>query len=208
MFRQTAALLILMVVNFWGAAGALADQSTAPDASGPTFATRLVEAARQQAAVPTLYDPSYRKIPYPGGDVPWYVGVCTDVVVRAYRLLGIDLQELVHTSGAGSGDRNIDHRRVPVLMKFFSRRGKSLPISSDPKDYSPGDIVTYHVPDGTFSKTHIVIVSNRQNVNGVPLVIHNRGYGVQEEDWLFADKITGHYSFETEPHMRPSSNGN
>lgn len=208
MFRQTAALLILMSVSLFVAAGARADQGAAPDASEPTFAMRLVEAARQQSAVPTFYDPSYRKIPYPNGDVPWYVGVCTDVVIRAYRKLGIDLQELVHTSGVGSGDRNIDHRRVTVLMKFFLRRGNSLPISKNPKDYRPGDIVTYHVPDGTFSKTHIAIVSNRQNVNGVPLVIHNRGYGVQEEDWLFADRITGHYSFETEPHMQPSSDRN
>lgn len=205
MLRQTATLLILISVGLWLAVGTQAEESGASETSSSAFALRLVEAARQQRAVPALYDPSYRKIPYPNGDVPWYIGVCTDVVVRAYRSLGIDLQELVHTSKVGSGDSNIDHRRVPVLMRFFARRGQSLPISSDPKDYRPGDIVTYYMPDGTFSKTHIAIVSDRQNWNGVPLVIHNRGYGVQEEDWLFAEKIIGHYRFETEPHMRSSA---
>lgn len=204
MLRQSA-FALLLIACLWNPAVLRADEAPPQEGSGTTFAMRLVEAARQQSAVPTIYDPSYRKIPYPNGDVPWYVGVCTDVVVRAYRALKIDLQEMVHTSNVGSGDRNIDHRRVPVLMKFFARRGTSLPISKDPKDYRPGDIVTYHVPDGTFSKTHIAIVSDRQNINGVPLVIHNRGYGVQEEDWLFADKITGHYRFETEPNMQAIS---
>lgn len=198
MLRHIAALLTLLIVGSFSAA---AEPDPGPAAAVDTFAIRLVEAARQQIAVPTLYDPSYREIPYPGGDVPWYLGVCTDVIVRAYRALRIDLQILVHTAKVGSGDRNIDHRRVLVLGRFFARHGKSLPITTDPKNFLPGDIVTYHVPDGTFSKTHIVIVSNRQNWVGVPLVIHNRGYGVQEEDWLFADEITGHYRFQTQPNM-------
>jgi len=198
MFRLIAVFLILMMM---GSLPAVAEPDQAPVDSSETFAARLVAAARQQIAIPTIYDPTYREIPYPGGDVPWYFGVCTDVVVRAYRALGIDLQQLVHTAKVGSGDRNIDHRRVTVLGRFFSRYGKSLPITTDPKNYLPGDIVTYYVPDGTFSKTHIAIVSDRQNWVGVPLVIHNRGYGVQEEDWLFADKITGHYRYQTEPNM-------
>ncbi|MEO0731147.1 MAG: DUF1287 domain-containing protein, partial [Pseudomonadota bacterium] len=118
-----------------------------------------------------------------------------DVVVRAYRELGIDLQVKVHRARVGSGDRNIDHRRVNVLRKFFRRHGKSLKVSKDPSRYKPGDLVTYYLPDGTFSKTHIVIVSDQKTSDGRPLVIHNRGYGVQLEDWLFEAKITGHYRY-------------
>lgn len=203
MVRLIAALFISMM--FVGSLPASAEPDQTPGDPAQTFALRLVEAARRQIAIPTIYDPSYREIPYPGGDVPWYFGVCTDVIVRAYRTLGIDLQKLVHTARVGTGDRNIDHRRVPVLGRFFASHGKSLPITTDPKNFLPGDIVTYHVPDGTFSKTHIVIVSNRESWTGVPLVIHNRGYGVQEEDWLFADKITGHYRFQAEPNMTDTS---
>lgn len=198
MVHRLAVFFILLVV---GLLPAVAEPEQAPVDPGRDFAARLVEAARQQIAIPTIYDPAYREIPYPGGDVPWYFGVCTDVIVRAYRALGIDLQQLVHIARVGSGDRNIDHRRVTVLGRFFARYGKSLPVTTDPKNFLPGDIVTYHVPDGTFSKTHIVIVSDRQSWIGVPLVIHNRGYGVQEEDWLFADRITGHYRFQSERNM-------
>jgi uncharacterized protein len=166
------------------------------------FASKLVEAARAQRAVPVIYDPSYRQLDYPLGDVPWYIGVCTDVIVRAYRKLGIDLQTLVHSSGLGSGDRNIDHRRVAVLKKFFARRGTSLSISKDPEEYEPGDLVTYHVPDGMFSKTHIAIVSDRKTLHDVPFVIHNRGYGVREEDWLFGSEITGHYRYQRQPNIK------
>ncbi|MEQ8824624.1 MAG: DUF1287 domain-containing protein [Filomicrobium sp.] len=165
------------------------------------FAQKLVAAAREQRTVPVIYDPSYRQLEYPMGDVPWYVGVCTDVVIRAYRKLGIDLQPLVHRSRLGSGDRNIDHRRVRVLKKYFSRYGTSLKVSKDPGNYMPGDLVTYYVPDGTFSKTHIAIVSDKQTLAGVPFVIHNRGYGVREEDWLFGSEITGHYRFKRAPNI-------
>ena len=172
------------------------------DAEDQKFARDLVLAARAQRAVPVIYDPSYRKLEYPMGDVPWFVGVCTDVVVRAYRKLGIDLQQLVHQSGLGSGDRNIDHRRVRVLRKFLARRGVVLPVTKNPDDYKPGDLVSYHVPDGTFSKTHIVIVSDKKTISGVPMVIHNRGYGVREEDWLFASRITGHYRYKAAPNIK------
>jgi hypothetical protein len=127
--------------------------------------------------------------------VTWYYGVCTDVLVRAYRWLGVDLQMEVKRAGVGSGDTNIDHRRVEVLRRFFARRGRSLPITSDPDDYEPGDVVSYYVPTGRFSKTHIAIVSDRTASDGVPLILHNRGFGVQEEDRLFAEKITGHYRY-------------
>lgn len=159
------------------------------------FGARLVAAARRQTWIPVIYSPAYRKIGYPNGDVPWYYGVCTDVVVRAYRSLDIDLQVLVHQSRVGSGDTNIDHRRVPVLKRFFERRASTLPATRNSADYAPGDIVTYHMPNGRFSKTHIAIVSDRKNTSGVPLIIHNRGWGVSEEDWLFEEKITGHFRF-------------
>ncbi len=159
------------------------------------FGLNLVGAARWQTWIPVIYNPSYRQIPYPDGDVPWYFGVCTDVIVRAYRWLGVDLQVEVKRAGVGSGDTNIDQRRVEVLRKFFARKGRSLPITTDPADYLPGDIVSYYVPTGWFSKTHIAIVSDRKATDDVPLVIHNRGYGVQEENRLFAEKITGHYRY-------------
>lgn len=166
-------------------------------AASTSQAIRLVEAARAQTATFALYTPAYVKIPYPGGDVPASTGVCTDVVIRAYRALGIDLQVEIHKSGVGSGDTNIDHRRVEVQRKFFSNKGKALPVTKDAKDYKPGDIVTFHLPNGWFSKTHVAIVSDKLSANGTPLIIHNRGLGVQEEDWLFAEKITGHYEYRT-----------
>jgi len=129
------------------------------------------------------------------GDVPWYIGVCTDVVIRAYRALGIDLQEKVHKARVGSGDRNIDHRRVTVLRRFFRKFGQNLGKSQNPDAYKPGDIVTYHLPNGQLSKTHIAIVSTRKSADGVPLIIHNRGWGVHEEDRLFAEPITGHFRY-------------
>ena len=159
------------------------------------FAKSLAAAARQQVSYFVFYNSSYQKIPYPMGDVPSYYGVCTDVVVRAYRTLGIDLQVQVQKAGVGTGDTNIDHRRVEVLRKFFARAGTSLPITKNPDDYKVGDIVTYYMPNGWLSKTHIAIVAAETSLAGVPLVIHNRGWGVQAEDWLFAEKITGHFRY-------------
>jgi hypothetical protein len=177
-----------------GAMAGIADPGPAAG-TARSFGARLADAALEQTSTPVFYNPSYFKIPYPMGDVPWYIGVCTDVVVRAYRTLGIDLQRLVHESGVGSGDRNIDHRRVAVLQRFFAKHGQRLAISDQPGDYLPGDLVTYHLPDGWFSKTHIAIVSDRMAPSGAPFVIHNRGFGVQLEDWLFAERITGHYRY-------------
>jgi len=159
------------------------------------FGARLAAVARRQTSHFVFYNPAYMKIAYPMGDVPSYFGVCTDVVVRAYRALGIDLQVQVHKSGAGSGDTNIDHRRVEVLRSFFARAGTTLPITANPADYKPGDIVTYYMPNGWLSKTHIAIVAAEKTATGVPLVVHNRGWGVQAEDWLFAEKITGHFRY-------------
>ena len=159
------------------------------------FGAALAAVARKQTTNLVIYNPAYTKIVYPMGDVPAYFGVCTDVVVRAYRALGIDLQVLVHKAGVGSGDTNIDHRRVEVLRRFFARSGTSLPNTANAADYQPGDLVTYHMPDGWLSKTHIGIVAAETNPRGVPLLIHNRGWGVQAEDWLFAEKITGHFRY-------------
>ncbi len=180
----------VLALAFAGSATASSSQSQTA-----SFGVRLANAALAQRWVPAVYNPAYVKIPYPGGDVPWYTGVCTDVVVRAYRALGIDLQVRVHKSRVGSGDTNIDHRRVTVLRKYFATKGRSLSTAKNPALYKPGDIVTMYVPDGTFSKTHIVIVTQFKSPEGVPLVVHNRGYGVQLEDWLFARQITGHYRY-------------
>jgi len=171
------------------------DERGSPAIQSGDFGSQLAAVARRQVSHFVFYSSAYRRIGYPLGDVPSYLGVCTDVVVRAYRAFGIDLQVLVHKSGAGSGDTNIDHRRVEVLRHFFSRAGTSLPITTDPADYKPGDLVTYYMPKGYLSKTHIAIVAAEKSPAGVPLVIHNRGWGVQSEDWLFAEKITGHFRY-------------
>ena len=164
----------------------------------------LVKAARTQVGVTTGYDPAYRKLSFPGGDVPPDRGVCTDVVIRAYRKLGIDLQALVNRDmraawsaypkhwGLKSTDTNIDHRRVPNLEVFFRRHGSALPLSERAGDYKPGDIVTWLLPPYL---PHIGIVADERSANGTPLVIHNIGAGTQVEDILFAFKMVGHYRY-------------
>ena len=175
-------------------------------AAASASATGLVDAARSQVGVTLSYDPRYERLAYPGGDVPLERGVCTDVVVRAYRKLGADLQVLVHQDmkqawdvyqkkgrwQMKAPDRNIDHRRVPNLATFFGLHGSSLPISKDGGNYKPGDIVTWMLPGNL---THIGIVSDRQ-AGGVPLVIHNIGAGAREENILFAYPVTGHYRWQ------------
>ena len=166
--------------------------------------SRLPSLARQQIGVTTEYDPAYVSLNYPGGDVPQDRGVCTDVVIRAMRQLNFDLQKEVHEDmkknfsaypsrrnwGLKRTDKNIDHRRVPNLRTFFTRKGWSVPVSQKPADYLPGDLVTCTVAG---SLPHIMIVSDRKNKDGVPLIIHNIGNGTQEEDDLFTFPITGHY---------------
>jgi uncharacterized protein YijF (DUF1287 family) len=166
---------------------------------------RLLEGAYAQLGVTYLYDSSYRPIVFPGGDVPLYRGVCSDVVVRAYRHIGVDLQLLVnqdmtrafaaypHLWGLSHPDPNIDHRRVPNLQAFFARHGESLPITANAADYRPGDIVTWRLPAG---HPHIGLVSDRI-AEGRPLVIHNIGWGARLEDTLFDYPITGHYRYRT-----------
>lgn len=164
---------------------------------------QLVAAARSQIGVTVSYDPSYRQLGYPGGDVPIDSGVCTDVVIRALRQAWqLDLQREVHEEmrqhfasypqqwGLRGPDRNIDHRRVPNLQTWFKRRGYSLPLSTDANQFQPGDLVTVTVPPHL---PHIMLVSDRRNAHGIPLVIHNIGGGTREEDRLFEFKLTGHY---------------
>lgn len=162
----------------------------------------LVTAARQQVGVTLGYDSTYRRLSYPGGDVPLASGVCTDVLIRALRQQGLDLQQAVHQDmrahfssypqswGLKRPDNNIDHRRVPNLMTWFKRQGWALPPSRELAGYRAGDIVTWDLGGGL---THIGIISDRQAANGVPLVLHNIGRGTQEEDILLRFGIIGHY---------------
>ena len=180
---------------------ALALQGHVQPALADDLPLTLVDAARAQIGVTVHYDPAYRSLDYPGGDVPIERGVCTDVIVRAYRTLGVDLQLLVHEDmtaafaaypqnwGLTRPDRNIDHRRVPNLAAFFARYGQELERTDD---LAPGDLVTWRLPAGV---PHIGIVSDRLGEEGVPLIIHNIGRGTLEEDVLLAYEITGWFRF-------------
>jgi uncharacterized protein YijF (DUF1287 family) len=174
--------------------------------SGSPFLDRLAEAAVERTSHEVRYDPTYFRIDYPGGDVPAEVGVCTDEVIRSYRAVGVDLQQLVHedmksnfalyprTWGLKQPDTNIDHRRVPNLMVFFERQGAALPVTEEARDYKPGDVVTWDLGGGL---THIGVVVNvpsDADENRMQIV-HNIGAGPKMEDVLFSWKITGHYRF-------------
>jgi uncharacterized protein YijF (DUF1287 family) len=167
---------------------------------------QVIAGAKKQIGVTRSYDSAYRSIRYPGGDVPLQTGVCTDVVIRAFRNAGIDLQVLVHEDmkqnfgkypkswGLRRTDTNIDHRRVPNLATFFTRRGGKLPVTNRAADYQPGDIVTWRLSSGV---PHIGIVSDeRTTLAKRPLVIHNIGMGTQMEDVLFDYELTGHYRWK------------
>jgi len=173
-----------------------------PTTPVPSKATQLLAAARKQVSVTLHYDPAYSKIPFPGGDVPREKGVCTDVLIRAYRdALGLDLQVLVNadmraafgayprTWGLSAPDRNIDHRRVPNLRVWFARQHAELPIPRDASGWQPGDIFTSILAG---KATHIGFVSDRQGASR-PLIIHNIGEGAREEDALLDWPITGRY---------------
>ncbi len=167
------------------------------------IAALVVAGAERQVGVTVVYDGSYRRLAYPGGDVPPERGVCTDVVVRAFRNAGIDLQVLVHEDlkrspaayprswGMRGPDRNIDHRRVPNLATFFARHGTVLPLSRDGSDYRPGEVVVWRLPSGL---PHIGLVSARVE-RGRPLVLHNIGTGTVFEDVLFTWAMTGRYRY-------------
>jgi uncharacterized protein YijF (DUF1287 family) len=174
---------------------------------GQSFESDLVAAAIDRTTHEVRYDGSYLSIPYPNGDVPSNIGVCTDVIIRSYRAIGTDLQKLVHEDmaqnfvsypskriwGLKSPDKNIDHRRVPNLQTYFTRHGIKLSISTNNQDYAPGDIVTWMLPGNL---PHIGIVTNKISAStGNPLVAHNIGAGPNLDDMLFNYKITGHYRY-------------
>ncbi len=167
------------------------------------FARKLVAAAVERTHHQVRYISDYVRIPYPGGDVPADTGVCTDEIIRIYRAVGIDLQKEVHEDMVRNfaayphkwqqhPDSNIDHRRVPNLMTFFSREGTSLPITRYTTKYLPGDIVAWDLGSGI---THIGILVDRKGLSGVYMVVHNIGRGPQMEDVLFDWKIIGHYRY-------------
>ncbi len=197
---------LLRILAFLSSALALTAQAAADNIS-------VVTAARTQIGVTTGYDPAYRKLDYPNGDVPESTGVCCDVVIRALRKSReLDLQKLVHEDmkanfdaypknwGLKNTDRNIDHRRVPNLQTFFKRKGWSLPVTRHDADYQPGDLVTCMLPGNL---PHIMVVSDRKSAAGQPLVIHNIGGGVKEEDRLFDFTLTGHYRVKALPVAAP-----
>ncbi len=166
-------------------------------------AAKLVVAAVAQFGETVLYDPSYVRLTYPAGDLPRDRGVCSDVVIRALRGAGVDLQRLVHEDMSANfaaypklwrlrrPDANIDHRRVANLMTYFARWGKTVPLSHS--DYQPGDLVAWRLPN---RRLHIGVVTDRQASDGQRLLLaHNIGAGVQLEDILFAWPVIGHYRF-------------
>lgn len=178
------------------------------EAKADTLQAELVRAAIDRTNDQVTYDGSYFSIPYPNGDVPANLGVCTDVVIRSYRKINIDLQKLVHEDmkhnfsdypskriwGLSRTDTNIDHRRVPNLQTFFSRNGHSLELTNEGADYKPGDLVTWMLPGNL---PHIGIVTSKKSTDGQrPLIVHNIGAGPKIEDMLFSYKITGHYRYE------------
>lgn len=198
MFRYLPLMPLIFVVS-----SAVADVAQ----NSPTKS--LLTAARERLSHKVEYDASYFSIPYPNGDVPENLGVCSDVVVRAYRGIGIDLQKMVHEDmsanfslypsrriwGLSRPDPNIDHRRVPNLQTFFERYGQSLSLSSNGFDYLPGDIVTWHISG---EGPHIGIVSDARSRDGLrPMIIHNFGDGPELEDMIFDYDITGHYRYRS-----------
>lgn len=193
--------------------GALADEPPAPKPAEGNAA--LAAAALEETKRRVTYDPAYVKIPYPGGDVPADRGVCADVIVRAYRRVGTDLQKEVHEDMAAHfrdypqlwklarPDPNIDHRRVPNLMTFLKRKGAGLTASEKAEDYLPGDVVAWDLGKGVL---HIGVVSSRKSADGKLFqMVHNVGAGQVLEDVLFAWKVIGHYRWKGPgPYVRTS----
>lgn len=194
MFRK---IIFSVFISGWFVATSLAQSATA---------LKLSNAGISLTKDRVVYDPAYFKIAYPNGDVPADRGVCTDVVIRAYRKLGTDLQKEVHEDmkanfrlypknwGMKTTDKNIDHRRVPNLMVFFGRKGTKKPMTKNAADYLPGDIVCW---DLNGRQLHIGLVINKKSADGKHyLIVHNIGSGQVIEDILFAWKIIGHYTYK------------
>ena len=198
------ATMALALSGFWlrfcHAQLTLDDSARAALAADESFAGRLARAALERTEHHVRYDPAYVVIDYPGGDVPADTGVCTDVVVRSYRALGIDLQERVHEDmkahfslypkqwGLAKPDTNIDHRRVPNLRTFFARKGESLPVTEDAADYRTGDLVAWDLNGRNLWHIGVVVAPDR--------FVHNIGGGPRLDSGLFQWKIVGHYRYQ------------
>lgn len=191
---QRALILVVVVLT-----------SAPVHADPPDAVKRLIAAAVAQTGSPVRYDGSYRRIGYPGGDVPPTIGVCTDVVIRAYRAVGVDLQQLVHEDMSRAFDAyprlwrlsrpdpNIDHRRVPNLQVYFRRQKAEVGITHDAADYLAGDLVTWMLPGNL---PHIGLVTDTRSADGKRLlIVHNIGNGPEVEDVLFRFPITGHFRY-------------
>ena len=196
--RSSASAAVLMMLLCLGAAEARAAQP-------PRQTAQVVAGAIEQTSYTRLYDPAYFQLAYPGGDPPPDRGVCSDVVVRAFRRAGVDLQKEIHEDMARNfsaypkqwhlraPDPNIDHRRVPNLMTYFTRMGKSLSISKKPEDYAPGDVVAWDLGNGLL---HIGVVSDTRAADSRNYeTVHNIGAGARLEDVLFSWTIIGHYRY-------------
>ncbi len=209
MRRAPSSPVFLLAFAIAGASGGIgfAQSGSTELSARQAFLLRLSDAVIERTQHTIRYDPSYVRIPYPGGDVPAGTGVCTDEVIRSYRALGVDLQKEVHEDMERNlsdyprrwqrppthTDTNIDHRRVPNLMVFFSRKGEVLPISTRAEDYSPGDLVTWDLGGNV---PHIGIVANRKSGSSARyMVVHNIGQGPMLEDVLFHWKVTGHFRY-------------
>jgi uncharacterized protein len=203
--RRSAPIVFLVLLLL--CLSALSQNPAVASSEQQQFLQKLVEAALERTHHSVRYDPAYVRIPYPNGDVPAETGVCTDEVIRAYRAVGVDLQKEVHEDMLHNfsaypnqrrwllahTDTNIDHRRVPNLMAFFTRKGELLSMSARSEDYSPGDLVTWDLGGNV---PHIGIVVNHKSVQtGRYLVVHNIGRGPQMEDVLFNWRVTGHYRY-------------
>lgn len=195
MKKSYSILLLLLLLCFLGVIAQVKED----------FSAKLSIASIQITYDRVVYDPSYFSISYPNGDIPKDRGVCTDVIIRSYRKLGIDLQKEVHEDmkknfsqypkkwGLKKADTNIDHRRVPNLMTFFSRKGTVKPITKNPEDYATGDIISWVLPNGL---THIgIVIHKKSKDNKRNLIVHNIGRGQEIEDCLFSWEITGHYAY-------------
>jgi uncharacterized protein YijF (DUF1287 family) len=207
-YRSHGKKLLALALSLSAAVlAALAQTNPATPNERQQFLDKLVAAAIERTNHSVTYVSTYVHIDYPGGDVPAGTGVCSDEIIRAYRAVGVDLQKEVHEDivknwldypaktnwRQAHPDSNIDHRRVPNLMVFFTRKGESLPISLRARDYSPGDIVTWDLGGNV---PHIGMVVNVNSAeSGRPLLVHNIGQGPKMEDVLFSWKITGHYRY-------------
>lgn len=203
--RAVAVLSVTLVV-FTASREVTAQNGSPADASHSAITKKLVAAAVERTNHYVRYEPAYVRIPYPDGDVPADTGVCTDEIIRIYRAVGVDLQKEVHEDMQANfssypnhlrwqlshTDTNIDHRRVPNLMVFFSRKGEKLAITTNGADYAPGDLVTWDLGGNV---PHIGMVVDRKGSSGRYMIVHNIGAGPKMEDVLFDWKITGHYRY-------------